>query len=214
MEVQERTEASQLPVYPWITTKEYRHRFGYLDYGAAAGPYFSVRSEKSSDCITREVSYSTDQYLVPPEVAEAGSVELTAVIHPAARSNLRTWAFMLKNHAERYSERHPEQWPLESGGEATLRQIGELLEHAVRSTQIAKQLEALELDRQDLELQPDAPALERQHLEDRMDAHLHEEIHRLEEKLDPLVRPEARRLQGKMTEAINRMLALVFDLAG
>ena len=54
---------------------------------------------------------------VPPQVAEAGTVELTSVIHPwMGEGRLDMWGIALKREAKRDPEGPTRNWPLETGG--------------------------------------------------------------------------------------------------
>ena len=68
----------------------------------------------------------------PPEVAEAGLVELTSVIHPSMSDvDLEKWYIALRHQARRDEDGPSRQWPLETGGEEPLRQIKEACAQAV-----------------------------------------------------------------------------------
>jgi hypothetical protein len=193
---QERTETSSRFHYTWMTTEEYRRRFGHLQYEAAAGTYFRVQSQgEVREYRNRPVFYTANQaYHIPAEVAEAGTAELTAAVHPSAREGLNTfgiWHMMLDIRAERYAEDHPEEWPAASGGADTLRQIKQVLDrfHAEAAAWHARYEEMTKEEREAWWFVRDA----------------------IQVQLATLVLPEARRLQANMTGAINRMLALVYD---
>lgn len=188
LRLEERTENSPRFHYTWMTTEEYRRRFGHLQYEAAAGTYFRVQSQgEVREYRNRPVFYTADHmYHIPAEVAEAGTVALTAAIHPLTRK-LGQWNLILKMHARRYARNHPERWPAESGGADTLRRIKDLLGRYNSSWQLALDSTMEDYEARLREVQP------------------------LEEELAALVLPEAQRLQANMTEAINRMLALAYD---
>jgi hypothetical protein len=186
LRLEEVTETTPCFHYTWMTTAAYRRRFGYLQYGAAAGTYFRLQTgDEVREYANGPIFHTTmGNYHLPPEILDAGSVELTGVIHPLARGSLGTWDLMLHRHARRHAQDHPEYWPRESGGEATLHRIKEILDR----------YNAYFLAEECADEDEEAWPLERQ---------------RLEEQLAALVLPEARRLQGQMIAAIHRMLALL-----
>jgi hypothetical protein len=168
---QERTETSKRFHYTWMMTRDYRARFGHLAYESGVGSQFFVQSGDTVREYADLPIFSTADraYRIPREIWEAGSVELTAIVHPKAA---RLWD-LVEDIARRRGE-GPEgssrQWPEETGGEATLRKIRQVLttpgEGGWREA---------------------------------------------EEKLDALLLPERRRLQNNMTQAIHRMLALLYE---
>lgn len=183
---EERAATSQRFHYTWMMTEEYRRRFGYLQYSAEAGSAFLVHTR--GNVLQYEdlpVLYTADDaFHLPPEVVEAGMVELTAVIHPRARHSVDTWNMMLGIHDSAYAESRSETWPAESGGKVTLRQITGLIDRLALAWEVHRTSES------------------------EFDA-LWTEVKRLDAELEALVLPEVRRLQAKQTEAINRMLDLV-----
>lgn len=81
---EERTENSKRFHYTWMTTDEYRKRFGYLAYDSGASTKFFLHSVGNiRECVDRPLFATSDrEYQIPPEVATAGSISLTALIHP------------------------------------------------------------------------------------------------------------------------------------
>jgi hypothetical protein len=238
---QERTDTSFRFHYTWMTTKDYRRRFGHLAYESGAGTYFVVQVGG----VARQYGavpffYTADgPWHIPLEVAEAGLVELTSLIHPLA-TDISTWLMMLHLEKERPAEGAPRKWPSETGGEETFRQIKEALDAAVacyeRDNETYETFASL-LQRDPASLdtlrmywglvQEDYPlhggwdqmplregdGETRQQIEELV-AQARKSRRRLseiEEDLGCLTRPEKQRLQRNMTEAIHRMLALVYD---
>jgi hypothetical protein len=124
---QERTDTSPRFHYTWMTTKEYRHRFAYLAYEQGAAPDFFVDSQGSTRAYADLPVFTTRDgaYRISPEVAEAGLVELTSLIH--SRMDVpEMWSIAQK--MERYwdPEFASRRWPSQTGGEETLRRIKEL----------------------------------------------------------------------------------------
>lgn len=170
----ERTDSSPRFHYTWMTTREYRRRFAHLTYAEDASPDFFIYSEGSMlEYVDLPVFTIPDgAYRIPPEVAEAGLVELTSVIHPyMAQVDLEIWYIALRHQTRRDEESPSHPWPLETGGEEPLRQIKQACEQGVAKGWCFEK----------------------------------------REDLAPLVLPEKRRLQKNMTEAIDRMLALVYN---
>jgi hypothetical protein len=174
--------------YTWMTTAEYRSRFCWLAFGAAAGREVSVirgnisqlpvqasaPRQKDVEEVTEvrpinEVRLSIhtaegEEFQLPQEVLDAGATLLTGVIHSRAGAVAALWL-----------GRNPDEhqwllWPQETGGSETARTI------AGRCRQIGRQ----NLPREDPEL-------------------------------DRLLTPERRRLQEQMVFAINRVVALLYQ---
>ncbi len=103
--------------YSWIPTPEYRERFGYLTYSCAAGTKasevkfgFMVTSTDGIAAIPKDGRL----YGLPPEVLQAGSVNLTSVIHPLSA----TYAYWDELGPAKYLK-----WPTESGGQGCVQKI-------------------------------------------------------------------------------------------
>jgi hypothetical protein len=106
--------------YGWMTTDEYRERFGYLQYTARAGAHVGVGSPEGL-VVTGSpgaliYGESGDPLFLPAEIMDAGSVGLTAIVHDDGAG----WWFG-GPITERLRERLT--WPAESGGEETLSRI-------------------------------------------------------------------------------------------
>ena len=99
--------------YTWMTTAEYRERFGFLDYSTNAGTTLVSGRPVFAPTATR----------LPRALQRAGTVNLTGVIHPLAPRPvvLMSWAA--------FSEA---SWPVETGGEEALDQIRRIAD-AVRA---------------------------------------------------------------------------------
>jgi hypothetical protein len=103
--------------YSWIQTTEYRERFGYLAYSCGAGTKafhvrfgFLITPGDNIEGIPKDGRL----YRLPQEVVEAGSVQLTSVIHDCS-ATISYWDKSIG----------PESlsWPAESGGRETLQKI-------------------------------------------------------------------------------------------
>ena len=121
---EERTNKSQRFHYTWMTTAEYRSRFGYLDYESTAIAQCSLDSTGTIQEYEDLSIFSTSEGLrrVPPELVLAGSVEITAVIHPLTA---RTWVWndILPRQIDDSPDGSTRMWPTETGGNETLRKI-------------------------------------------------------------------------------------------
>lgn len=113
----ERTENSLRFHYTWMTTADYRRRFGHLNYAAQAGTAFVVPSEGGvREFVPRPMfGCAEGTFRIPEEIDRAGSVSLTGVVH--IRAN-QPWVWV--DLAEREKGRF---WPAETGGSATLKKI-------------------------------------------------------------------------------------------
>jgi hypothetical protein len=128
---QERTETSPRCHYTWMTTKEYRRRFAYLAYESGAGSHFFVQSQGSvREYADLPILWTPDgAFRIPREVAGAGLVELTSVIHPWT-AEVGAWQATLQCQSRLDSEGPPRQWPPETGGGETLLQIKQVCARA------------------------------------------------------------------------------------
>ncbi len=108
---EERTEDGVPFHYTWMTTKEYRSRFGHLSYDSDGGPRLPIFST-----IAGEV------YRIPPEVARVGAAELTGVVHPLAAQPF-VWNWFLPKEIAMGKDKGPRWWPAETGGKETLQKI-------------------------------------------------------------------------------------------
>lgn len=178
----ERTRDSQRFHYTWMTTEEYRARFGCLSY--ASGGAGTALSLVSSNTITDYedlpvFGYNDDACPVPREIALAGSVEVTAIIHDRTPMTW-TWRdlsndFKLAEETGDMSIVEGYRWPEETGGEETLKKILALFRGETRVWRKNEDGEDVDAD------------------------------------FEEALRPEKERLQKNMADAINRMLALVYD---
>lgn len=112
--------------YSMMPTAEYRQRFGHLGYGSTASPEFSLYGADRQQAYGAEPRYfdtSEGRFVLPREVAIAGSTEVTAVIHPYARSDF-VWNNAL-GMPPALDDLPAGAWPDRSGGLAVLRQIAE-----------------------------------------------------------------------------------------
>lgn len=125
---EERTEQSQRFHYTWTTTREYRRGFGHLAYGADAGTNFVVQAADKARAYDDCPIFASDEswYRIPVEVAETGSVSLTAIVHPLT-ARVWVWQRFLRR-------REPRKWPSETGGDKTLEAIQAACERASRES--------------------------------------------------------------------------------
>jgi hypothetical protein len=134
---QERTDDSPRFHYTWMTTNEYRRRFGHLSYDANAGMRFILQSGGESREYGERSMFATESvvYHIPREIAQAGAVALTGIIH---RSAARAWLWQNISASSRQGF-----WPEETGGRTTLEQIlGLCRQAALSGNQSAKELDA------------------------------------------------------------------------
>lgn len=128
----ERLEGEAFFHYNEMPTREYHARFGALAYHVAAGmrvalvaPDGLTRWGGTEPLVTsarvRVCSPEHGFIAVPDEVLDAGSVELTGVIHPLTDCSYE-W--------ERYGPLATRPWPEESGGRAALEGLDEIVERS------------------------------------------------------------------------------------
>ena len=90
-----RTEATPHFHYNWMTTEDYRARFGYLAYAAGAGTSFALPTPAGffhyDDRSPAVYLADGSAYRLPPEVTRAGTAEATAMIHPFSKQD---WVWM------------------------------------------------------------------------------------------------------------------------
>jgi hypothetical protein len=112
-----------------MTTREYRGRFGHLSYATQAEIRFLLGSAETVQEYAQLPQFSTEEgcFRLPPEVAAAGSVELTGIIHREACQPF-AWRRLLPEEPVRFPTKTPRQWPAETGGDPTLRKILEVIE--------------------------------------------------------------------------------------
>lgn len=107
--------------YNEMATEDYRRRFGSLDFSLQAGSSFALNKGSELAVLDTTFPMVADRKgrlrKIPGEIAEAGSAEVTGVIHRfAARAT----------DADRWLEnlcRYETRWSEESGGENTLLEL-------------------------------------------------------------------------------------------
>ncbi len=121
----ERTPDSPGLHYNWMTTSDYRSRFGFLSYKADAGTrmYFALGDDIHDTADRAIISTPAEVHRIPPEIAMAGTALLTGLIHTESES---AWVWTWWNtFPEIMGQR---QWPSETGGVMTLAAIRTLLQ--------------------------------------------------------------------------------------
>lgn len=115
--------------YTWMTTEDYRARFGHLAFSCEAGsrlfwpigfqigdgPALHGIFDNNPDRAVLVVP-GHGEYQLPGEVHDAGRVDLTGVIHPVAASASACMA-ALRSSDETVA------WPVETGGPAVLEEL-------------------------------------------------------------------------------------------
>jgi len=144
---EERTEDSERFHYTWMTTRDYRSRFGYLSYESGAGTQFFLHSAGTVREYADLPVFSTSNgpYRIPPELVRAGSIEITAVIHHLT-ARIWVWNKFLPRLMANEVDEASRKWPAETGGDETLRQIIDVCNRRTReelSDEIAPDLESL-----------------------------------------------------------------------
>ena len=110
--------------YTWMTTADYRSRFGHLTYATSGvGTMIFMPSTSGVTEYVDTPAFSTNhgEYRIPIEVAQIGSVELTGIIHSRATQKW-VWDRLIKCPSE-----YHRGWPKETGGDVTRRKIFDLL---------------------------------------------------------------------------------------
>jgi hypothetical protein len=106
--------------YSDIPTGEYRSRFGHLAYSCGAGSTVLALGEgpiaMPRDETVAVPGDDAEMYWLPPEILDAGQVRLTAVIHEHSVS-FHFW------DTRGLASLDGIEWPRESGGQATLKEI-------------------------------------------------------------------------------------------
>ncbi len=98
------------------STNEYRSRFGYLACDRASGVGMVRLAEGEREYGESDIFCAGDRaYRIPLEVADAGTAEVTGVVHPLAAREV-VW---LRFH----DASEDRKWPEETGGDRTLREI-------------------------------------------------------------------------------------------
>lgn len=123
---EERTEHSARFHYTWMTTSKYRDRFAHLAYDTDAAPEFALVSAGEAREYAAGPIFATKgvAYRIPVEVAEAGSVLLTAIVHSLTP---RVWVWQHFLPPEQFR-----RWPSDTGGEKTLAEILGVCEREAR----------------------------------------------------------------------------------
>jgi hypothetical protein len=181
----ERTQHTTRFHYTWMTTQEYRSRFGFLAFSASAGSllYLDVRCRTpdgkdlggmldNNPCRPSVAVPHWGEFRLPQAVLDSGTIDLTAVIHPQA-------AVPPVCLASLGSAEPPGSWPAESGGSTTLEKILA----RCRSLEAQYEREPSDENRRRLSV--------------------------VDEELDQLFAPERRRLHERMVLAMRRVVAIV-----
>lgn len=186
----QRTDETPQFHYTWMTTDDYRSKYGRLAFACDAGTQmFLPVSAQLQD--GREVSGSLAnsssratvnlteerEFQIPQEVVDAGTVKLTGVIHRMT-SVPWPWAPYVKDDAETF------RWPEETGGADTVAKIFELC----RSI-------ADEVERAD---SPDKRA----------------KLEEADEELERLLAPERERQRAEIIAATQAVVDLVYGELG
>jgi len=178
---EERTKTSRRFHYTWMTTRRYRKRFGYLDYATHAGMRFQLR--------TSEVAL---EYADLPEFSTVtASYHLPSEVAAQGSVELTgvihsytpqtfVWVLCLPRYIAIHPEDPPRRWPAETGGDSTLRKI----------------LDACDRERPRFDGSDSDTGINN--------------VKEIEAELKALLRPEKERLQTNMTQAINRVLDLLY----
>ena len=225
--------------YSWLPTETYLEQFGHLAYSCeAAGRFADVRLQGrvvSSDCSPTILGRTGKLTPLPSEILDAGTVGLTAVIHPASIGILESWPIELSRRDS------PQEitWATESGGQEGLQSIiarcRELREskltdqskiNEVRQAAALKEamqiFEVLYQETRDLELTDptrvaelnQAAVLEARQLLKENDVSVvvsdDGDLLFVDPELYALVAPEQRRQRSEMAKAIKRVCALVW----
>lgn len=185
-----RTDTTPQFHHTWMTTDDYRARYGRLAFACSAGSQLLLPISVSLPEDGREVSGLLDnnrsratihlaeklEFQLPDEVLDAGMVRITAAIHPLAS---RAWVWLRSND----DDAQQVTWPADSGGATTAARIME------RSRTIAAQATA-------------SSSPESRRRLDEVDA-----------DLDALVAPQRQRLRQAMIRAMQAVTALVYGQA-
>jgi len=115
VQYEERSENDEKYRSLWMTTERYRSQFGYLaGYRGPTAP--ASAGTQHADAFAKGPLFGLDgnSFRIPVEIAEAGVVELTGIIHPLAA---RAWIWREMARKQLVRSR---SWPPETGGEETL----------------------------------------------------------------------------------------------
>ncbi len=172
--------------YTWMTTEDYRSRFGRLAFACATGTELflpvSVRLQDNREIrgvLANNPSRASvhlmeeTEYRLPPEVSDAGTTRITGVVHELA-ARPRLWLRLLEKDADSLP------WPQETGGSETSRKI------------VAR-----------------CQAIEREATESGTGAG-NRTLDAIDNELSDLLAPERKRLQQEMVLAMNRVVTLLY----
>jgi hypothetical protein len=179
--------------YTWMTTEEYRTRFGCLEYTADAGTTFVVDGRKSNhDHLSSSITDTRgEEVRIPPQVFEVGVVNVPGLIHIFATS-LYYEDFWFKLFSEDASLDAHQRLLLDKAREfSTLR--GEK----------GEQPRALNREEHRLWFQTRVEEMSEQHA--RMAMNLANPF------LSQLLEPARKKVAAEMRDAIKRVVKLVFD---
>lgn len=183
----QRTEETPHFHYTWMTTEDYRSKYGLLAFACNAGTQlFLPISAQLQD--GKEVSGSLDnnphratvnlteerEFKVPQEVVDAGTVKLTGVMHRRT-STPWVWLRYVGNDAQTFP------WPEETGGAETAARIVD------RCRSIVAEVESSN--------SPDNKA----------------KLDETDEELETLLAPERERLRAEIVTAIQAVVDLVYQ---
>ncbi len=110
--------------YSMMPTVEYRSRFGHFGYGSAAAQQFGlhgVRVHRDYGAEPWVFNTVNGERALPVEICEAGSVEVTGVVHQIASSHW-LWERLFAGES-RHGPAVEGIWPERSGGAKTLEDL-------------------------------------------------------------------------------------------
>lgn len=173
--------------YSAIPTEEYRARFGYLAYSCDAGTTVVLASPRPivvpRDKIAAIERDDARKVGLPPEILDAGVVQLTGVIHACSLGMPALWVggWINRGHSD---------WPEESGGKCTRQKI---LERCCRVSGFEKTPYEKQFNDNLFETHPD----------------LAKHTVWVDPVLYELAEPERRRQRTEMRKAIDRVCEIV-----
>jgi hypothetical protein len=187
-----RTKKSFAFHYAWRTTRVYRTQFGYLAYYTGSGTKAFVGSDEGVYGVDNPPAFTTRHkiYALPSEIEQLASVELTAPVHPYA-PEFRPVSDYLRSLIIGTSDRPARHWPQETGGDAVIYKF-------------------IELNERIHEIYLSEPKTNPERWREQADTLIAREAP-IKAECDALFLPERQRLQRNMTDAINRMLDLVWE---
>lgn len=127
-----RTQDTEPFHYSWITTADYRERFGYLAFACAMGSSVSMDEQLLDETVLVDnnslnpvLQIARDSAMTPPrEVLEAGTCSLTALVHPRATTDFVAMRLAAKKRKQ------PENLGFEDETWAAIKQLWDDLEGA------------------------------------------------------------------------------------